>query len=142
VASSKLNELSGSRWAGRHELWLDALQNEAITGDCSLAIDDGVIRYGWQHEEREQRGEITLRAGGAEWHDSWHQARSVRLEEVPGAWGLFALFYTYPAGDGTDWGWRTTLALRPTGELLLQMTNVMPWGEEQRAVRMVLARSA
>jgi hypothetical protein len=34
------------------------------------------------------------------------------------------------------------LSERPSGELVLQMTNVAPWGEEQRAVRMVFTRKS
>ena len=44
------------------------------------------------------------------------------------------------AGEGPDWGWRTSVAQRPSGELVLQMTNIAPWGERARAVRMVFAR--
>jgi len=40
------------------------------------------------------------------------------------------------------WGWRIALCHRaPTGELVLQMTNIAPWGEEARAVRMTAKRS-
>jgi hypothetical protein len=40
-------------------------------------------------------------------------------------------------GPDRDWGWRIGLSLRaPTGELVLRMTNIAPWGEEARAVRM------
>ena len=47
-----------------------------------------------------------------------------------------------PAGDGPPWGWRTKLSLRAMGGegLVLQMTNIAPWGESGRAVRMVATR--
>jgi len=42
-----------------------------------------------------------------------------------------------PAGEGPPWGWRVAVAHRPSGELVLQMTNIKPWGEDGRAVRMI-----
>lgn len=48
--------------------------------------------------------------------------------------------FAYPAPEGPDWGWRIAVCERPSGELVLQMTNVTPWGEEARAVRMVFRR--
>jgi hypothetical protein len=52
---------------------------------------------------------------------------------------LFQLQYEY--GPDADWRWRIALTLRaPTDELVLQMTNIAPWGEEARAVRMVAKR--
>ena len=49
---------------------------------------------------------------------------------------------SYPAGEGPDWGWRLRVCLRTMGpeRLVLQMTNVTPWGEEARAVRMTCER--
>jgi len=79
----------------------------------------------------------TLGDGHITWTDSWHQSKLVECAELPKAWGLFALHYTYAAGEGPDWGWRTIFSQRPTGELVLQMTNLTPWGEEARAVRMI-----
>ena len=57
---------------------------------------------------------------------------------------LFDLLGSYGDG-GPRWGWRMMLSLRPPFEgapesLVLQMTNIAPWGEEARAVRMVAAR--
>ena len=85
-----LNDLAGTRWQGRGELWLDPLGDQAAVCDCTLAVQDGAVTYHWSHESTPHTG---------------------------------------------------TLALRPTGELVLQMTNVAPWGEEVRAVRMTCARS-
>ena len=44
-------------------------------------------------------------------------------------------------GPQAEWRWRIGLSVRePSGELVLQMTNVAPWGEETRAVRMICTR--
>ena len=57
---------------------------------------------------------------------------------MPSTWALATVQYTYME----NWGWRINLCFRePTGELVLQMTNIAPWGEEARAVRMVCKRT-
>jgi len=76
----------------------------------------------------------------ASWSDSWHQSEALRCERQTDDWGLLSLRTTYGAGEGPDWGWHTSFALRPTGQLVMQMTNVTPWGEHGRAVRMVFER--
>jgi hypothetical protein len=60
----------------------------------------------------------------------------MRCAAVPGSWALVDVAGTYAAG-ADRWGWRVHVSVRPTGELVLQMTNVCPWGEDGRAVRMV-----
>lgn len=135
-------ELAGTRWTGESELWLDPLGNEVIVSPCNIEVADGVVRYQWRHDEAEQRGSYTLHddnSGGADFTDTWHSPSVMTCEAEP-RWGLMAVFATYAAGDGPDWGWRSTLVWRPTDQLVLQMTNVAPWGEEARAVRMTCAR--
>jgi hypothetical protein len=135
-----IETLSGTQWTGTGELWLDPLGNEATTYDCTLQVDDGAVRYTWNHEGEQHRGTFELGADDDHWHDSWHASERIACERRPEAWGLVTLWCTYPAGEGPPWGWRTTLARRPGGELVLQMTNCTPWGEEGRAVRMVFTR--
>ena len=132
-----LNDLNKTKWAGKAELWMDPMGNEAALSDCAISIDDGVVSYTWSHEGKEQKGSLTLRDGGAEFTDTFHSPQPMSFKDVPDSWALFELHGTYPAGEGPDWGWRIGLCLRtPTGELVLQMTNITPWGEEGRAVRM------
>jgi hypothetical protein len=61
----------------------------------------------------------------------------MRCMAVASSWSIVDVEGTYSAGDGTDWAWRISLSQRPGGELVLQMTNITPWGERGRAVRMV-----
>jgi len=134
---TKLNDLVGSRWSGKSVLWADPMGDVPQQSDCTIAIDDGVVRYTWSYEGKPQQGSIKLRAGGAEFTDTWHQSEPAHGTDVPNSWGLLHVFYTYMG----EWGWRINLCLRkPTGELVLQMTNIAPWGEEARAVRMVCTR--
>lgn len=132
------SELHGTEWTGTNELWLDPLGDDAQRSDCTLSVDAGVVRYTWSHEGKLHQGSIGLDADGAKFTDSWHQPEPMRCR-VLAAGGLFQLQGAY--GPAADWGWRIGLSLRaPTGELVLQMTNIAPWGEEARAVRMTCQR--
>jgi hypothetical protein len=134
-----LSDLDGTSWKGTAELWLDPLGDQAMRCECTIRVEANAVRYTWSHEGKPHAGGITLRADSAEFTDTWHQPEPMqcrRLRDVP---GLFQVQGQY--GPDADWGWRTALSLRtPTGELVLQMTNITPWGEEGRAVRMICAR--
>jgi hypothetical protein len=134
-----LADLRGTRWEGTAELWLDPLGDQAVRSECTIAVDASVISYTWHHEGKAHAGSITLRGGGADFTDTWHQAKPMPCLSIPNARGLLQVQGAY--GPDADWGWRTGLYLRaPSGELVLQMTNITPWGEEARAVRMVCTR--
>lgn len=137
-----LNELVGSHWSGKSELWLDPLGNTADHSDCTIAIEDAAINYTWSYQGNAHTGSLRLRAAasgesGADFSDSWHAKEPMSCEHVAGLHCLLNVSGTYHG----DWGWRISLCHRaPTDELVLQMTNVAPWGEEGRAVRMICTR--
>lgn len=136
---SSLADLAGTSWKGEAELWLDPLGDEVVRSDCTLTVASDGIRYRWSHEGKPHEGSITLHADGADFADTFHQPEPMRCLHVPAASGLFQVTGTY--GPDADWGWRIGLSHRtPTGQLVLQMTNIAPWGEEARAVRMTCAR--
>jgi hypothetical protein len=141
MAQTALSELAGTKMSGKSELWLDPLGNEAKLDECSIEVGDGVVSYSWSFKGKAQQGRIELRDGGATWSDSWHNPEPMTCADVPGSWALIDVTGSYPAGEGPDWGWQTTLSRRPSGELVLQMTNITPWGESGRAVRMVFANA-
>ena len=132
-----LTELNGSRWEGKSELWEDPLGDVAQTSDCTIAIDDEVLTYTWSYKGKAHTGKLELANGGATFSDSWHQQEPIAGERLPSGSSIAKMRYTYME----TWGWRINLCHRePTGELVLQMTNIAPWGEEARAVRMVCKR--
>ena len=141
-AKEGLAQLAGTAWVGSGELWLDPDGNEAHRYECSLTVDATKVSYTWSHEGKPNQGTITLRDPGAVWSDTWHQPQAMSCSAVPDSWGLLDLRYSYPVPGGPDWGWRILLSRRPRGELVLQMTNVTPWGEEGRAVRMVFKQTS
>jgi hypothetical protein len=122
---------------GESELWMDPAGNNAEISDSTMRVVPGGIAYTWMHEGAQQRGELRWDGEALLWRDSWHQAEGVVMAETSGHGSLVAAEYSYAAGAGPDWHWRIKLAERPDGTLVLQMTNIAPWGEEARAVRAV-----
>jgi hypothetical protein len=97
------------------------------------------VRYVWSHEGETHQGSTSLHDERAEFTDTWHQPQVMICHRLDSAWGLFQVQGEY--GAESDWRWRIAHCQRtPTNELVLQMTNVAPWGEEARAVRMVWSR--
>lgn len=133
-----LSELEGSAWRGSAELWLDPLGNDAFRSDCAMSISKNVVSYTWSHEGKRHEGSLTLGDDGATFADTFHAVEPMTFRRIESSPGLVVLYGVY--GPDSDWGWRIGLCLRPSGELVLQMTNVTPWGEEARAVRMILTR--
>ncbi|MBA3541375.1 MAG: hypothetical protein H0T79_17315, partial [Deltaproteobacteria bacterium] len=120
---------------------LDPLGNQAATSECTMEVAADAITYRWAHDGKSHAGTLALRATGADFTDSFHAEQPLPLEAVAGSWALVDVQGTYPAGDGPPWGWRIMVSHRPTDELVLQMTNITPWGEDGRAVRMVCKRA-
>ena len=125
-------------WLGTSELWIDPMGNDVEVSNATLHVDAGALVYTWAHDGAEQQGELRWNGDVLLWRDSWHQPTGVALVPVPGHGSLVAAEYAYSAGAGPDWHWRIKLAERPDGALVLQMTNIAPWGEEGRAVRTIL----
>lgn len=129
-----LDELVGSRWEGTSELWEDPLGNVVAESACTLAVDEGGVAYTWSYKGKAHQGRLSLGSDGPTFTDSWHQQEPIAGTLVDNPRSIATVEYTYME----SWGWRINLCHRdPTGELVLQMTNIAPWGEEARAVRMV-----
>ncbi|WP_141737062.1 hypothetical protein [Marinobacter sp. X15-166B] len=143
MINERLAKLTGTRWTGTGELWLDPAGNTAAYYACELTIENDAIHYSWWYDKAPQNGSFTFfDENGAIWVDSWHQQNPVRCVNNPEAWGIFTVSHAYEVPDSPDWGWRSRLSQRPDGSLVLQMTNITPWGEEGRAVRMVFDNRA
>ncbi|MEM9807608.1 MAG: hypothetical protein AAF959_20280 [Cyanobacteria bacterium P01_D01_bin.56] len=140
MSQSWLNEFQGTEWQGKAELWLNPDGNDADISDCTLRIESDVLSYTWFYEGETKMGSFTFYEGGTTWVDTWHQTTSVKCVDLADAWGLFTVHYSYGDPSGAVWGWRSKLSQRPDDSLILQMTNIAPWGEEGRAVRMVLKK--
>jgi hypothetical protein len=135
-----LTDLESSQWKGKAELWLDPAGNDVVWSDCTLQVVGGRLTYTWSFKGEEHAGSVTPKGEVVEFQDSFHASTPMECATVGAAWSLLEAFGTYAAGEGPRWGWRLSVSLRPTDELVLQMTNVCPWGEDGRAVRMVATR--
>jgi hypothetical protein len=136
VTMNTLADLNGTRWSGSAELWVDPLGDDVARSACTLSVESDGVRYKWNHEGQDHVGKVTLCDDRAVFTDTWHQPDEMSCQRLDGVPGLFQIEGRY--GPQSDWGWRISLSYRtPTRELVLQMTNIAPWGEEARAVRMV-----
>lgn len=133
----RLEKFVGKKWKGKGEQWLDPEGNSAEFYDCELNIENNAIHYSWLYENETKDGCFTFDKTGITWLDSWHQRNSVRCSIDTTAWGIFTVSHYYEVPNNPNWGWRSKLSERPDESLVLQMTNIAPWGEEGRAVRMV-----
>ena len=136
-----LTKLNGSNWTGKGELWLDPDGNKAETYDCQLQVESDAINYTWTYDGETKKGNFTFNETGTTWVDNWHQPEPANCIDVNDAWGLFTVKHTYQVPSNPSWGWQSKLTERPDGTLVLQMTNIAPWGEEGRAVRMIFSRT-
>lgn len=148
TGDTEMNELEAwlanhaqSRWTGESELWIDPLGNEGLTSAATMSIEGGGVTYTWLYEGAGKQGELLWDGETLTWKDSWHQPEPVALSPALGHGSLVAAEYSYAAGSGPDWHWRIKLVERPDATVVLQMTNIAPWGEEARAVRMTLHRT-
>jgi hypothetical protein len=135
-----LTKLTGTIWSGSGELWLDPEGNNAAQYDCQLNVEADAIYYSWSYENEIKKGSFTFNEEGAIWIDSWHQPKSVQCLNILEAWSIFSVSHTYDVPSSPSWGWQSKLSERPDGALVLQMTNITPWGEDGRAVKMVFIR--
>ena len=135
-----LSKLEGTKWSGKGELWLDPEGNKADLFGCHLQVESGSISYTWDYEGETKNGNFTFNKNGVHWVDSWHQPERVKCKDITDERGLFTFKHTYDVPSSPGWSWQSKLSERPNGSLVLQMTNITPWGEEGRAVRMILSQ--
>lgn len=132
-----LKNLEGTKWSGKGELWLDPEGNVAEEYDCKLAIAPDGIYYSWSYENETQKGSFTFNESGAVWVDTWHQPESLQCINTHESLGIFNVNHAYEVPNNPNWSWQSRLSERPDASIVLQMTNITPWGEDGRAVRMV-----
>ena len=132
-----LSDLEGT-WIGTSELWVDPFGDETQSSDCTMTVTTDSVAYTWAYEGTPQEGIISLAGSGTSFRDTWHQKDEVATERLPNAASIASMRYTY----AEEWGWVINVCYRtPMDQLVVQMTNIAPWGEETRAVRMAGRRA-
>ena len=84
-------KMTGTKWKGKGEIWLDPEGNSAEAYDCELIIQGDEIKYSWTYENEVNHGSFTFHEAGATWVDSWHQPNAVSCSNVQEAWVIFAV---------------------------------------------------
>lgn len=140
VAIERIQVLDQSSWSGTNELWMAPEGNDAECSPATLSIAGREIHYTWVTDGELVTGRIELGYDQVFWIDPWHNPDGADLEYLDPLGAYFRAVYAYPAQEGADWHWRVGMAMRPNAVLILQMTSIPSWGEEQRAVRMTLTR--
>jgi hypothetical protein len=145
MGATRLEDLDGTTWTGTSRLWFDPTADPVSTSDATASIEGDVLRYTWSYEGQAHEGSYTIRRTGGDavettFTDTWHQKTPLVCAGTAGSGPLLSVRGAYPAPEGPPWGWRTVVSVRDSGELVLQMINVPPWGEEQLAVLLVAQR--
>ena len=137
---SWIDAFDSTKWKGVGELWLDPEGDVADRCECSMFFDDKILSYMWFYEGEIKQGHFEFFDAGATWTDNWHQPIPAKCMNVKNTGSLFAIEHSYSDPSEPSWRWRSLLSKRPDGNLILQMTNIAPWGEEGRAVRMIFEK--
>lgn len=130
-----LEDLQG-QWTGTSQLWLDP-RKPAIDSEATAHVTNEQIRYHWKNGDKAHDGVIVVHDEGIRWKDSFHQPSETELQPQHPFGALVSAAYAYTADPDPIWHWRIVVFQRPDGSLVIQMTNIPPWGEESPAARLV-----
>lgn len=115
-------------WSGPNRLWM--MDPEAPErSDGALTASGNGLEYTWSRGEKEHKGRMEFAgqpaAMRAAWVDTFHAAEEQSLHGFVQD-GVMRLFGTYPAGNGTEWGWQIEIDTRDREAFALRMFNVVP----------------
>jgi hypothetical protein len=122
------------KYAGKHELWMRP-DTPALEGDVRASLDDNVLSWTWTLDDDKHEGRLHL--DGSSWQDSFHQSEAAPLQAAPAHGARFGFSCQYGPPD-SPWTWLIAVCERPEGQLVVQMTNITPWGERQLAVQWIM----
>lgn len=124
-------------YEGTHKLWLEP-GTPVKTGPIAATLDGDVLTWRWEMGEKVYEGMLDMAA--ARWRDGFHQQDVASIDASGPTFGArFAAAYAYGPPEA-PWAWRIRVCDRPSGELVVQMDNITPWGEHAPAVEWVLAK--
>ena len=140
-----LARLVGS-YTGRTRLWFepgDPVDDQEITGTIEPLGGGRFVRHRYTTRVLgdEHSGEAIIGCDLRRWRwqvawiDSFHTGEQIMFSEGPAAPGAtrVEVLGSYPADEGPDWGWRTTIEPTEAG-VVVQHHNVTPDGTETLAV--------
>lgn len=139
-------------WQGRARLWFepgDPVDDQAIEGTIEPVAGGRFVRHRYRTQVMgdEHSGEAIIgcdlarRRWQVAWIDTFHTGEQIMFSE--GAWAAgdtrLDVRGSYPAEEGPDWGWRTTMEPAADGAVV-QHHNVTPDGAETLAVDITYRR--
>lgn len=144
-------EALAGQWKGQNDLYFmpgDPVRESASAASVALVAKGQFVKieYDWAYEGDPQEGLMLFGRANDEdgikivWVDSWHTGGRIMTSEgtIADSGTITAMTY-YSAPTGPDWGWRTIL--KPgDGAFEILMDNIMPEGEEMRAVEATYSR--
>jgi hypothetical protein len=135
------------QWEGRTLVWFEPGQPPAMDvaqrATIRSILGGRFVLHEYAYGEGDQAGEgvalygLHLDAGACEsaWVDTFHTGTSILFSKAPrDAAGYKVLTHYGDGKGGPDWGWRTELSQPADDELLIVMFNILPDGQEAKAV--------
>ena len=145
-AHAALARMAGE-WEGRTQVWFEPGQPPAMDvaqrATIRSILGGRFALHEYAYGEGEQAGEgvaiygVHLDADACEsaWVDTFHTGTSLLFSKAPRDAGGYKVLTHYSDGKGgPDWGWRTELSQPSGDELLIAMFNILPDGQEAKAV--------
>ena len=132
-------------WQGTARTWFEPgkIGDESpIKGTTRLVANGNFLLHEYEgtlmDEPMQGLAIIGYYIGGKQWQTAWvnnhHNGTRIMVSEGTEAADKPNVLGSYPAGEGPDWGWRTTLELKSPKKLVLMHYNITPEGEESSAV--------
>lgn len=134
-------------WEGRTQVWFEPDQPPAMDvaqrATIRSILGGRFALHEYTYGEGEQAGEgvaiygLHLDAGACEsaWVDTFHTGTSLLFSKATREASGYKVLTHYSDGKGgPEWGWRTELSQPADDELLIVMFNVLPDGQEAKAV--------
>lgn len=133
---------AAGHYTGTNLLWFRG--PEPLQSPAEVHVEGDEVRYTWEYEGQPQSGVLPFRFEGDQvsvtWSDTWHARKAITCQgsRTP---GKITVVGTYGAGDQV-WSWRTEFSAPAADQVLMEMFNIHPDGQEDLAVRLTATRSS